>query len=72
MTEQSRRASFAESCCNVGSGMVIALITWEIVIEPLYGIDKDITENLGITAIFTAVSLVRGYLWRRAFNKGGQ
>jgi len=66
---QSRRVSLIESCLNVGSGFVVALTVWEVVIEPVFGIDKDFRENLCITAIFTVVSIVRGYLWRRLFNR---
>lgn len=65
---QSKIASFVESLLNVGSGFVISLLVWIWIIIPLFGIDTTFTQNLEITAIFTAISVVRGYLWRRIFN----
>ena len=68
---QSRKMSMFESCCNVGSGFVCALIVWECIIEPVFNIEKSFTENLGITLIFTSISVTRGYIWRRLFNHAG-
>ena len=65
---QTKKHSFIETCCNVGSGFIVAMLVWEFLIEPLYGIDKDFTENFGITCIYTVISIARGYLWRRIFN----
>lgn len=66
---QRKAISLLESCLNVGSGFVLSLIVWEFVIEPLFGIEKSLRENIGITGIFTVISIVRGYIWRRLFNK---
>ena len=38
-------------------------------IVPVWDLDGSMTDNLAITGTFTAVSVVRGYLWRRLFNK---
>lgn len=67
--KQTRRNSLIEIICNVGSGFILALLIWEFIIEPVYGIDKDFIENFGITGIFTGFAILRGYLWRRIFNK---
>ena len=67
---QSRTKSAIESMCNIGSGFSLSLVLWEIVIEPCFDIDKAFCENVYITIIYTAVSLMRSYAWRRLFNKG--
>lgn len=66
---QHKSISLLESCMNVGSGFILSLVVWEVVIEPLFGIEKSLRDNIGITGIFTAISIVRGYIWRRLFNK---
>jgi len=65
---QSKTASAVEQICNTFSGLLVALATWTYIVAPLYGIHRRFTENLGITGIFTVVSLCRGFIWRRAFN----
>ncbi len=68
---QTKTQSIIESICNVGSGFIISLLLWMFVISPLYGIDKDFKQGLSITLLFTVISIVRGYIWRRLFNKKG-
>ena len=58
-----------EIICNVASGFILAILIWEFIIEPVYGIEKSFSENFGITGIFTGFAILRGYLWRRIFNK---
>ena len=67
MTGQRRIDSFAEAVTNTAIGFVVAFVTWHFV-SLAYGIPMDVGTNLQITAIFTAVSIARGYLLRRAFN----
>lgn len=67
MKGQSRRMSFVESCANVFVGYVVALIA-QLVVFPLLGITVSLGQNLLLGLIFTAVSLVRSYAMRRAFN----
>ena len=64
---QSRGVSFLEACLNVGSGYIIALGT-QLVVFPLFDIEVDFSEQMGIAAIFTIISIVRTYLWRRIFD----
>ena len=61
--------SLLESFCNVGSGFVISLLVWEYIISYLFNIEKDFTEGIQVTMIFTVISIVRGYLWRRFFDR---
>lgn len=66
---QSRAASALEAVLNVGSGFVLALLLWQLVVAPLWGYEVTMLDNLGITTIFTAASVARSYVWRRYFNR---
>ena len=66
---QSRKSSIIEQCFNVGSGFVIAMLLRSFVIGPVWDIEKPVAQDLQIILVFTAVSLIRGYVWRRVFNK---
>lgn len=67
---QSRHWSALEAVANVASGFVIAALTWQFIIRPLiYNGTLSIDSTLPITIIFTVISLIRGYTWRRIFNK---
>ena len=39
-----------------------------MLVLPLFGLETTLRQSLGIGAIFTLVSLVRGCLLRRLFN----
>lgn len=64
---QSRRMSAVESVANVAVGYGVAVAT-QVAVFPMFGLRASLGDNLGIGAIFTAVSLVRSYCLRRAFN----
>lgn len=63
---QSHWESLIEQTFNVGSGFFVALLAWEYIVGPLY--DNGTIGTVGITFIFTIISVARGYLWRRYFN----
>ena len=64
---QSRWMSLVEAVTNVLVGYGVAVATqWAVF--PLFGLYATLQENLVIGLIFTAVSLVRSYLLRRAFE----
>ena len=65
---QSRLESAVEAVLNVGSGFFVALLAWQFVVAPLYGYEVTLLDNLGLTSIFTAISVIRGYIWRRYFE----
>ena len=65
--KQSRLMSMVESLANVLVGYGVAVAT-QMVVFPLFGLAVTISENLLIGLIFTAVSLVRSYVLRRAFE----
>jgi hypothetical protein len=68
MSVQSRARSLTESLTNTGIGLVISMVTWRFVAW-LYCIPTSGGQTVGITAIFTIVSIVRGYFVRRWFNR---
>ena len=64
---QSREASLLEAATNVAVGFVLALLV-QALIYPLFGITTTVLTDSAIAVAFTAVSLVRSYLVRRAFE----
>lgn len=64
---QTRIESWIESVINVIIGFIISLSA-QIVVFPIVGIDASFSDNLILSAVFTTISLVRGYLVRRYFN----
>jgi len=64
---QSRKASLLEICLNVGTGYFLALATQALVF-PWFGVEVNLWEGAGLAGIFTAISILRGYVFRRAFN----
>ena len=64
---QSRLMSLVEAVTNVVVGYALA-VGVQIVVFPLLGLQATFGQSLGIGAVFTLVSLVRGYLLRRLFN----
>ena len=66
---QTRSGSLIEQLFNVGSGFLLSLAFWTFVVVPVWNLPVKMTENLQITAAFTALSIARGYVWRRIFNR---
>jgi hypothetical protein len=64
---QSKLGSLIESCANTLSGVIIAFYMGRILF-PLMEIEVSVDQNVVITGVFTAVSLIRSYIWRRIFN----
>ena len=65
--KQSRWMSLAEAVTNVLVGYGVAVAT-QMLVFPLFGFEASLQDNLAIGLVFTAVSLVRSYLLRRAFE----
>jgi len=64
---QSRFSSLIEALSNTAVGYVISVAAGQI-IYPMFGLDVNILENMGITMAFTVVAITRSYLMRRYFN----
>jgi len=65
---QSKKGSLLEAILNIGSGFILSMITWQVVANPMFGYDVSLLDNVALTSIFTSISLVRSYVWRRIFN----
>ena len=66
--EQSRKGSLIESGANIAIGYSIALVS-QMAIFPMFDISITNAEHATIGLFFTVISLVRGYMVRRFFNK---
>jgi hypothetical protein len=66
--KQSRAMSIVEAATNVVVGYVLAIMT-QIVVFPWLGIEAALHEHLAIGLIFVGISLTRGYLLRRLFER---
>ena len=64
---QTRLSSLIEAVINVAIGFVVSIVITAIVL-PAYGHPVSWGDNLQITGIFTAASIVRSYSVRRWFN----
>lgn len=67
MSGQSKLHSHIEAAANLISGFIIALIVWHFLAQWL-GIPMPLDTNLLVTSVFTVVSYVRSYTFRRVFN----
>jgi hypothetical protein len=65
---QSRMMSLVEAVVNVVVGYGVAVAT-QMIVFPWFGLSLRLEQNLKMGAIFTAVSLLRSFLLRRAFNQ---
>ena len=65
--KQSRLMSLVEATTNVVVGFLLALLT-QIAIFPPFGLVVSVADNVLISAIFTAVSLLRSFILRRLFE----
>ena len=64
--KQTKKQSLLESITNTFVGFIISLIS------VIFILDKPFFENLLITLYFTIISIIRGYIIRRYFNRNKQ
>jgi len=64
---QSRKHSLIEVSISTLAGYGIALIT-QTAVFPLFGLQTSFAENAKIALIFTVISIIRSYVFRRIFN----
>lgn len=65
--KQTRRASLLESLLNTAVGFGISLATQEVIFWAL-SIHTHFATDVGITCIFTVVSIIRSFSLRRLFE----
>lgn len=64
--QQSRLTSLIESATGIVVGFGLAIAA-QILIFPVYGLHLPMRDNVRIALLFTTMSLLRGYVLRRAF-----
>ena len=64
---QSKRGSLIETCTGTAIGYSVAVLT-QLLVLPMFDLHVTFGENLVIAAVFTIISLIRGYWVRRLFN----
>lgn len=60
--------SAVESAAGTAIGFGVAVLSNHFVL-PLFGMMPSASDSFWIAVVFTAISLVRGYLVRRLFNR---
>lgn len=67
---QTRIGSAAEAMASTGIGF---MVSWAVTppVLALFGYSAGVGAAFGITCIYTAISLIRGYVVRRMFNRIG-
>jgi high-affinity Fe2+/Pb2+ permease len=65
---QTKKHSAIESLVQTIIGLGTSILV-QITIYPLMGIPVSFQQNLIITTVFFVVSIIRGYLVRRMFNR---
>lgn len=68
---QSRIYSALEASTNVAVGLVVSMMANALVF-PLFHFHPSGIQNAEITVIYTAISFVRSYCLRRAWNAIGR
>ena len=64
---QTKKQSFIESLTSTTIGWLIGVIL-NLTVLPLFDYDITVVDSLWVSLIFTAVSVIRGYIIRRWFN----
>ena len=66
--KQTRRKSLIETVVQTVIGLGTSILL-QVILYPVMGIPVSFTQNLIITTVFFAVSIVRGYIVRRIFDE---
>lgn len=64
---QTRLGSLIEALMNVAIGLAVSVVANALVF-PLFGFHPSASQNVAISLIYTAISIVRQYVLRRWFN----
>jgi membrane protein implicated in regulation of membrane protease activity len=68
---QTRLHSLIEVTANTTIGIVTSIAS-QMIIFPLYGVNISFLDNVIISLTFLIISIARGYVLRRAFNRWHQ
>jgi membrane protein YdbS with pleckstrin-like domain len=65
---QSKKQSAIESTIQTIIGLLTSILI-QVILYPIMEIPVTLSQNLIITLVFFVVSIIRGYLVRRIFEK---
>ena len=68
---QSRKMSLTESVTNTAVGFWINTLANYFLILPLFGFRPSVLDSMGMSILFTILSVGRNYVLRRFFNAVG-
>jgi len=66
--KQTKHKSLIESIVQTIIGLGTSILI-QVILYPIMGIPVTFAQNIIITIVFFIVSIIRGYLVRRYFNK---
>jgi len=66
--KQTKHKSLVESIVQTIIGLGTSILI-QVILYPIMGIPVTFAQNIIITLVFFFVSIIRGYLVRRYFNK---
>jgi len=66
--KQTKHKSLVESITQTIIGLGTSILI-QVILYPIMGIPVTFAQNIIITIVFFIVSIIRGYLVRRYFNK---
>lgn len=75
---QRKRYSAVETVLNTASGIALSLVVWMVIVQPVAEAlrwnmnDMLVHQVIAMNLLFTVVSVVRGYFWRRVFVRLGR
>jgi hypothetical protein len=65
---QTRLGSVVETVANTVVGYLVNFVA-NLLILPLFGFNVSLAQNAVLGLLYTGISIIRGYLLRRAFNQ---
>ena len=57
-----------ETFIDVGSGLILATLI-QLLIFPFFDLHPTTLESFNIALIFTAISMIRSWIWRTVFSR---
>lgn len=65
---QTKKKSIIETITQTFTGLIVSFAI-QLIIYPAMDIPVTIGQNIVITLVFVAASIIRGYVIRRIFNR---
>lgn len=65
---QSKKGSAIETASSTAFGFIVAMIVQPIILGA-FGMSINFHQDVALTVIFTLISVVRSYVFRRVFNR---